>query len=196
MNLDLRTSNPAADLRLVESVLAGDTRAADRLAERLACVWSILEARNRRHGGRLNAEDLANVAQDVLVALWERLDRFRGTCTLETWAYSFCELSLRNALRRASKQGASTPIEELRLTQAREADPAASQLYEGLYDCLERLEPAARELVLRRCLEGASFTKISEALGVSPNTLKSRYLRAIELLRQCLRSKREPDTPE
>lgn len=192
MKLDLKASEPAADLRLIESVLAGEPEARERLASRLACVWPILEARNRRHGGRLSAEDLANVAQDVLLALWERLDRYRGTCTLETWVYSFCELTLRNALRRAARRGTLIPVEELALIQRRESDPTTGPLHEGLYDCLERLEPEMRELVLRKCLDGTSFAQIGRSLGVSPNTLKSRYLRAIEQLRDCLGSKREP----
>lgn len=66
----------------------------------MKCVPAILRAENHRLGSPLRYEEVEDLIQDTLAAVWGKIDRFLGEARLETWAYPFCVLELRSALRR------------------------------------------------------------------------------------------------
>src|SRR5919108_4446909 len=57
-------------------------------------------------------DDIANqAADDALVSILARLDRFRGESRFTTWAYKFALLEAAVKLRRRSWQGREVPLE-------------------------------------------------------------------------------------
>jgi len=157
--------------------------------ERLRCVPRILRVANARAGGPLDAHEVEDLVQDTLAAVWRKLPTFSGDSSLETWVYGFCLHELMNAIRRHRTQTARTghrldastpePFEAPR-------ELASSFERERLYAAVDRLEAdEARVLRLKHFAE-MTFAEIGERLGLSPNTIKTRYYRALERLRRIL----------
>ena len=91
-------SSPA-DLERIRRALAGDRRAIDEIAGRLACIPRMLARRNSDYGGPLDDDELRDLAQETIVAVWRKLETYDGRASLETWAYRFCVFELLHRLR-------------------------------------------------------------------------------------------------
>jgi RNA polymerase sigma-70 factor (ECF subfamily) len=179
---------PARDLALVRAVLAGDPREVAQLGERLRCIARILRVLTLKHGRALLDDELADVAQDVLVIAWRKLPGYRGEVPLEGWVYGICGLELMNALRkkrrlRSEAEGA-VRAGAVRVDRP-EPEPWA---YEDLHAGLERLSAECARVIRMKHFEERTFEEIAAALGASPNTIKSRYYRGMLELRRILES--------
>ncbi len=178
-----------ADLALVEAVLAGDSAALDALIKRLECVPRILHTLNERAGRVLTPADLADLSQDVLVLIWEKLKTFEGRATLETWTYRFCWLESRNCFRRVYRgreigPGASALIFE----ELPAAEVSLAIEHEAIEIGLSELGPPGSEVIRLKHFEERTFPEIGSLLGIPTNTAKTHYYRGLEWLRQRLRS--------
>jgi RNA polymerase sigma-70 factor (ECF subfamily) len=185
-----------ADLELVRRVLSGGSGGAQALEsfiERMRCVPRMLAAKNARLGHLLGAEELEDLAQDTLVSIWRRLDSFAGLATLETWAYTFCQLELANRLRaRERRQRGVGGAREL----GHEAwvdggEPRHDVLrtafdYEHLHLAIERVGADDADVLRLKHFEELTFDEIGARLAISPNTAKTRYYRGIDRLRELL----------
>ncbi|MHC4854118.1 MAG: sigma-70 family RNA polymerase sigma factor, partial [Planctomycetota bacterium] len=58
---------------------------------------------------------------------------------------------------------------------------------------LDLLEPAQREIIVLRQWEGLSFQEIGERLGITENTARMRFQRAVQRLAQIVRKARSGD---
>ena len=179
----------ASDVRLVKSAQAGDPEAVRELLRRLCCVPVILSARNRRMGSPLDEVLLQDVAQDVLVAVWKRLGRFGGESTLEAWIYRFCVhkhlAAVRNRGRRIRIEAVHSPtLEGQRAPESeRESDAELVQL------ALEDLDSELLQVVRLKHFDELTFEEIGRRLAASPNTIKTRYYRALGILREFFASR-------
>jgi RNA polymerase sigma-70 factor (ECF subfamily) len=172
------------DLELVRRAVAGDQDARSALAQRLACVHRMVRAITRRRQFRLEDADLEDLAQDVLLSIFRKLETFRGHTTLEAWIHRFCHLEIlsrvRDLDRRASFFGSTLSVEP-----ATELDPVEDPVVEQL---LESMNPHESEVIRLHVFEDLSFDDIARLLGVPVGTAKSRYYRGIEYLQARLRS--------
>lgn len=158
---------------------------------RMRCVPAILRLHNARLGAILPGDELDDVVQDTLAALWKKLPGYAGDAKLETWAYRFCVLELRGALRRRRNRPRALP-ETAPDVQEPEAEPeVASVDYEDLHESLARLTPAEERAVRLKHFSHLTFEEAAERLDVSPNTVKTRYYRALGRLRTFLAPRRE-----
>lgn len=165
-----------------------DLTALSRFVERMQCVPRFLAQRNRRAGAGLSPEALEDLAQDVLTAIWRRLPDYRGEASLETWAYRFCELQLRNAVRRAAPRRAIS-LADLDEAEGPGAvdDPVGQRL--EVADALALLAAEDAALLRLKHFEGLTFEEIGQRLSVSPNTIKTRYYRSLQTLGRLLDTK-------
>ena len=182
------------DLRLVERVLAGDGAAREALCVRLECVPRTLTAANARLGHFLSPDELADLAQDVVLSVWRKLGTFRGHATLEAWTWSFCHHELRNRVRRRRRRRAvvRASLAEIREPQAGATDPSSVD-YDHLEEELAALDPAEQDVVRLKHFEHLTFSEIAARLGISPNTVKTRYYRGMVLLRRRLERREPPE---
>jgi RNA polymerase sigma-70 factor (ECF subfamily) len=174
----------SSDRELVARALRRDPAALDELVLRLACVGRFLAARNARVGTPLRNAELTEVAQDVVVQVWERLSEYRGDAAIETWVYRFCEFGLMNALRRRRRH--QTPADPEELVQPDRSAGLESSELERVYRALGRLGADEAVVVRRRHFDGASFEDLANELGEPMSTVKSRYYRALDKLRSWL----------
>ena len=79
-------------------------------------------------------------------------------------------------------------LDEVSLTEAADAVTALDDETEGraLRECLERLEPERRRLVVLAFVEGFSHTELAARLATPLGTVKSSIRRALASLRECL----------
>jgi RNA polymerase sigma-70 factor (ECF subfamily) len=177
----------ASDLALVRAVLgASDAATVDAgvasLANRLAFVHGLVRAIDRRRGARLSAEDVEDLAQDVLIVVWRKLDEFHGEVPLEHWTYRVALLEYMNLVRKRMRRPLHGPLTAE--AEDVEARPGTSNdLLDTLEQALCRLDPADEEVVRARLTCESSFEELGRSFGMSPNTAKTRYYRGLELVR-------------
>jgi RNA polymerase sigma-70 factor (ECF subfamily) len=175
------------DLALVQRVRRGDAAALPLLADRLRCVSRALQLLDRRNGSVLGPEELADLAQDVLVVVWRKLAEFEGRCPLEGWVYGMCALEYQNALRRQLRLRREAHAIVLQSGAPEHAaldpDPWA---FEEVYDGLERIGREEAQVIRLKHFAGRTFDEIGRELRLSPNTIKTRYYRGLLELRERL----------
>lgn len=174
-----------ADLRLVRDVLAGAPGAVDAFVGRMRCVPRILASRNKQAGRPLSADELEDLAQDVLQLVWSKLAEYQGDAAIETWVYRFCHLTLLNRtreVRRRRAAEASSPTEPA----ADLAETLAQADADLIMVAFHSLFAVDRRLIEQKLLAGRSFTELGQAMDQSPNTLKTRYYRILEKLKKAL----------
>ena len=172
-----------ADVALVRAA-AADAEARAKLLARLGCIERILAYRNVRLGNRLGADDLADAAQEVHAIVWARLQQYDGSAAIESWVYGICEFHLRNALRKRQRRGVAVSLDGGGIDVP--DDDAGLPMFDDVYACLGRLAAPELAIVRSRHFDGLTFEESAARLATNVNTLKARYYRAIEQLKQCL----------
>jgi RNA polymerase sigma-70 factor (ECF subfamily) len=190
-------SPPAAheqDSALVAGLRAGDECAYETLIQRFEQpVYNLIS--------RLvdNPEDAADVAQEVFLKVFRKVDGFRAESSLKTWIYRIAVNEARNQRRwfmrhRAKEIGLEGSTEDAQGPQDWLPDPGPSPYQSALDDetqalienALTKVSPNYRAAVVLREVEGLSYEEIAQVLEVSLGTVKSRILRGREALREHL----------
>lgn len=145
------------------------------------------------------SDEARDVAQDVFLQVYRRLDRFEGRSSLKTWIYRIVVNSCRNRQRfwRRRHRERCCSLETLAPRDAAclATDPTTASPLMRLErrETAERVQIALmglsfphRVILLLREVEGLSGDEIAETLGIARGTVKSRLARAREALRQRL----------
>lgn len=182
------------DAELVARVQNGDVRAYDELVvkyrERLfAIVYNLTS----------NREDAADIVQDVFIKAFSSITRFKGNSAFFTWLYRIAVNTTlshlkKNRLRRffsletIQEEGASTEVmETLAAKHKTEKGALLSELQEKLNDALQKLSPKHRTVVILFEIEGLSHQEISDVMGCSVGTVRSRLHYAKQQLQAYLK---------
>jgi RNA polymerase sigma-70 factor, ECF subfamily len=177
-----------SDAQLVERFKGGDHSAFNEITRRYQ--HKVYRICYRWMGQEQIASE---VAQDVFVALFRSLSRFRGEAQLSTWIYrvsiNHCKNRRMYQHRRAIHRHDSLdqPIGEEEDSRRRELpadDPMPdaglhqSQAQQLLQQALDQLDEEQRYIIVLRDLEDLSYEEIGELLGLPRGTVKSRLHRA------------------
>ncbi|MGH8143153.1 MAG: RNA polymerase sigma factor [Steroidobacteraceae bacterium] len=173
-----------ADIRvtheLIERARSGDETAQCRLYGEIAPATFGLIRRILR--SRAVAED---VFQDTLIAVFERLDTFRGEAPLGAWvrqiAVSRCLMYLRSPWHRARLE-LDARLDEQIMSLADSAGISSDGL--DMERALASLSPTARAVVWLFEVEGYSHQEIARAFGRTASFSKSQLARAHRRLRE------------
>jgi RNA polymerase sigma-70 factor (ECF subfamily) len=174
---------------LMEAAQSGDGEALDALLRQY-------QPQIFRFGRRMcrDPEDAQDILQETLLAAARTLHGFRGASSFSTWLYtiarSFCiksrrrsvfapeVLSLESEASRARKAADPAPDPERSL-----ADREVALVLES---AIAALEPAYREVLLLRDVEGLSAAEVAEVTGITVAAVKSRLHRARRTVRDRL----------
>ena len=127
----------------------------------------------------LSPEDAQDATQEVLLALARYVSALRHVAALSTWLFlavrTHCTRLARRSLRYVlvADEGALTLEGE-----SPEEQLVDRQLRHLLSAVLSDVDPAYREVILRRDVLGESAAEAASALGISVGALKSRLHRA------------------
>jgi RNA polymerase sigma-70 factor (ECF subfamily) len=183
-----------------ERDLVGRMRARD--ASAVADLASLYGSRIEQLAFRYlkNWEDAEEVAQDVLMKVYRKIEAFRGDAALSSWIYRITFNTAMSRLRTARfSRPAEVPQAEIR-TESSDivipepadwtslADDAVmrAEMRQALIQALRHLPTVYRVPVLLRDIQGLSTEEASAVLRVKPQTLKSRLHRGRLILRKHL----------
>ncbi len=182
-DLPTQTHTLDPDLPLVQAIAAGETRALDELyARRGPGLLSFLVA---RLSDRTLAEE---VLQDVMLAVWNHADSFRGESSVRTWLLVIARNRAINARRR--KRPALVSLSDAPDLPSADTGPfeAVARKFDQstVRQALQHLPPDHRELLVLFFFHQLSGPEIAEVLAIKIGTVKSRLHRAKESLRRIL----------
>ncbi len=146
-----------------------------------------------------NAETAEEIAQEVFVAAYKGLAKFRGDARFSTWLMTItinrCKNRRLKAHRRSEQRHESidpSPDDEKPTFQpvstldAPDAATHRRQAAEQVRAALVKLSEEHREIILLRDFQDLDYPEIGEILGIARGTVKSRLSRARAELRRAL----------
>ncbi|NUO49017.1 MAG: sigma-70 family RNA polymerase sigma factor [Polyangiaceae bacterium] len=169
-----------ADEELLAAIRAGDDAAMGRLLARHAPAIYRFGVKMCR-----DPEDAKDVLQDTLLSAARGIREFRGESSLSTWLYkvahSYC-IKKRRSSKFAPTETVSLDAEGVLDAPATDKAPdeavADRQLSTLLDRAIAALEPANREVLVLRDVEGLTAPEVADVLGLSVQAVKSRLHRA------------------
>ncbi len=134
-----------------------------------------------------DSQRAADLTQDILVALWKALPRYRGNASLRTFAARIAHNRCVSHVVRDSKAPRLTALHDDLPSPADGPEQAAisRDRRAQLLTAIRKL-PVAYRAPVTLALEGFSPPEVAELLGISTNAVSVRLSRAKTLLRQHL----------
>lgn len=187
------------DALLIEQFRRGDPAATERL---------IVKYQNRIYNVVLricaDPDDAAELTQETFVKILENLGKFEGRSSFYTWAFriavnltlNYCQRNAKLAVRSLdteeepySSPPAKQALKEL-LSDDSSPDPEAvaqnRELHEIAIAALNKLDETHKAVLVLRDIEGMSYARIAEVLGIEIGTVRSRLSRARTKLKDIL----------
>ena len=175
-------SDNADDARLVERFKCGDGSAFDRIVSEHAADVRVFA--NRLLGWDGDVED---VVQEVFLAAFLGLKKFKGHSTLRTWLYSITINKCRSHRRKKMIRLRVFPGNQVKIDLAATApDSMTDGEFNQVRKAVRSLPAKYREPVVLKYLEELSTEKICEILGLSSNAVYVRLNRGREMLKEKL----------
>ncbi len=165
------------DKQLIKEFLAGNESAYNVLARkyRQRIYWQA-----RRMVG--NHEDADEVAQIVLITIYNKLKDFKGNSSFSTWLYTITSSRSLDLLRKKKiKQFISLDF----LVNKSNSDDIVKNFedkekLDAIEKKLEKLPEKQREVFILRHFEELSYNEIAEITGRKVGTLKANYFHALK----------------
>lgn len=133
------------------------------------------------------AGDCDDLLQEIIVAIWRALPRFRGECSERTFVFRIAHnRAIAHITRRRlplADEEADIEIEDARPNP--EEALSTEQQGRRLMDAVQSL-PVNHRQVVTLMLEGFSYAEIAEVLGITETNVGARLTRARQMLRHLL----------
>lgn len=146
-----------------------------------------------------DAEQAADLSQEVFLRIHRHLGKFRGRSSLKTWIYRVTLNHCRSRLARrrlptrsidaaagGEREGREPPIVLADPARGPEERAMAGDAEKVLQVALAELPVVFREAVVLRDLEGLAYDEIAKVLGARLGTVRSRIARGRGMLRDVL----------
>lgn len=179
---------------LVERLRAHDPSAVADLSDSYGAKIYQLAFRYLR-----NREDAEEVAQDVLLKVYQKIDAFRGDSALSSWIYRITfnaamsrlrefKQNLPNALEKVTDDdtGPLPRREVIDWSPLADEEVLRTEMRQTLVQALKEMPVLYRAPVILRDVQGLSTEEASAVLHVKEQTLKSRLHRGRLMLREQL----------
>ncbi|MDJ0839036.1 MAG: sigma-70 family RNA polymerase sigma factor [Acidobacteriota bacterium] len=169
-----------SDKRLVARALKGHADAWDKLIRRY-------EARVYNFALRMagNREDAMDLMQEVFLSVYRNLGSYAGRAEFASWLFAIASRRAVDFYRR--RKPAETLDSEPEDLLGREESPlrqvVRNQTNANLMNLLSRLDIEQRLVIELKFFQDRTFDEMSETLGVSANTLKTRFYTALKKIK-------------
>lgn len=143
-------------------------------------------------------EDAMDITQDVFLKAYQALPRFRGESKFSTWIHRVCVNASLDHLRKKQKFPAYSldePVSPRESSLRREVEDEEGNVEDAVEvrdlgqtvcSALDDLEPDHKVVITLCDIQGYSYQEISDMLGISMGTVKSRLHRARNTVRKLL----------
>jgi len=173
------------DEHLVEQFSQGKESAFESIVELYSADVAALA--NRLLGWPSDVED---ITQDVYLAAFLCLKKFRCDCSLKTWLFTItinkCRSYKYKRLLRLRRFPGPTDKDHLPSNRSIHSKLIETETFEHVRRAIAALPVKYREAIVLRYLQELPTEEISRILGISKNTLQVRLCRARERLKQDL----------
>jgi len=136
-----------------------------------------------------NREDMEDVEQEIFISLFQLLPEFRFESSFKTYLYRFCRNKAIDLIRKKNRYKkylffiSSKP---LNVPTDPEKNILKKEEVNGIRKMLFKLKEDERSLIILKDIEGFSIREITEIIGLSEGTVKSRLHRSREKLAKLL----------
>jgi len=171
-----------------------DTELVAIARRQLPHVTTAYEALMRRYQERLirtcnrylgSLEDAQEAVHESMLRVFHGLDKFKGDASFKTWLFRIAHNEAMNVLRKRKDHASLDELgEEL---HASDPDRVEQQVMAQRVDkVLSQLNQEDRTVIVFRTVAELEFQEIADILEQNLSTVKMRYQRAIEKLRQLM----------
>ena len=176
-----------ADLLLVEALVRGEPEALSEFVRRherwvRGVIFGVV--------GRGDLVD--DVAQHVWTSVWQQIGTLRDPGKWRAWLYQLTRRAAIDAGKRAKRRSrGEAAADDVAMTVAGpvpspEADLIADERHRQVMQAVQSLPSHYREPFVLKHLEGWSYARIGEVLGLPVDTVETRLVRARRMLRETL----------
>ncbi len=130
-----------------------------------------------------NADDKADLVQEIIYQVWKSFDSFNEKSGLSTWLYRVALNVAIYQLKVAKRRISAIPIDEQILNYQDEDNSAAEQKWELFRQRIESLNLLDKGIVMLY-LDSKSHEEIAEIVGISISNVGTRMQRIKEKLRK------------
>ncbi len=190
-------SNKTNSADIDESSLVIGLKNGDEKAYRQLVVKYQVKLKNVAYGITLDAEESADIIQDVFLKAFTGMDKFKGESTLYTWLRRITINESLNWVRKWKRRfrwqhqsldqedGSSLDIksDEEGPENALSNRQVAGILKQGL----DKLPEKFRAVLTLKEVEGLSYEEIGDLMGINKGTVSSRIFYAREKLKEYLK---------
>jgi RNA polymerase sigma-70 factor (ECF subfamily) len=138
-------------------------------------------------------EEAKDLTQDIFIKVYKALPSFRGEAKYYTWIYRIALNHLSRYLKKR-KIWSILSLENLRessLKTSNPEEPISQSSKKLIREKVMNLPSPFRDVVLLYYFDQRSYEEISEILGISQGTVKSRLSRARKILSEWLKDMKE-----
>lgn len=172
------------DSELVERMRASDPDALRAIVERyqdriFALIFGIVRDRH----------EVEDVAQEVFMKVFTRIDAFDGRSRFYTWLYRVAANTAKDHVKKRARRPAVALDEESRVESPGRGPFESAERAEArrkVREAIDELPLPYREVLALRELDGLSYNEIAAVLRVSLGTVESRLHRARSRLKEVL----------
>jgi RNA polymerase sigma factor (sigma-70 family) len=151
-----------------------------------------------------NEEDAMDALQESLIKVFRHLNQFKADCKFDTWVYRIVVNTCNDILRKNRQHKNTDSLYRMReegevIIEIADTAPTPSEILDSkettgsVLNCLNRMAIQQREVIILRDIQGFSYEEISEILGCSIGTVKSRINRARLRLREKIMEQNEQE---
>lgn len=180
----MASTNP--DFELIKRFNSGDEAAFNDIVKKYQkkIYWHA----RRMTGNHLDADE---VVQEVLIAIYNNLNKFRFQSSLYTWIYRITSTRTLNFLNR-NKIKRFIGIEESNADEIKSKEDIIEDIeqkerYAKIEKKLQLLPAKQREIFIMRNFDEMSYKEISEITGKTEGGLKANYFHAVNKLMELMK---------
>ncbi len=167
------------------------------LAKNPACQKLLFERFSRkmmgvclRYAGR--SEEAEDMLQNGFIRVFEKIDTFRGTGSLEGWVRRIMVNESLTYLRKNKAMQMNIDINDAKYSIPGNSHVGESMNEKDLLKIIQQLPAGFRTVFNLYAIEGYSHKEIAAELGISEGTSKSQYSRAKTHLQNILQAELKP----
>lgn len=127
-----------------------------------------------------DADEVADLFQEVLINMWRGFDNFNGRSDMKTWIYRVALNTCLSADRKKQRRAVAKLDIDIDLFDYTRDDPNQTAL---LHNRINRLRPFDRAIVLL-WLENMSYEEIGTIVGITAKNVSVRLFRIKEELKR------------
>lgn len=138
-----------------------------------------------------NTEDVKDIFQETMLAIWQSLASFNGNSSFKTWIIGIARFKVADFYRKSYKDNNLHTIYNESSTKEFQTDDYTSQVLDSidLKNSLKTLSQKDKELLFLVFSAQLTYKEIEKVTGIPEGTIKSKIYYIKEKLRPLLRER-------